>query len=100
MTFTPPSGEELAAIAERYGLGLDSQDIEWYRQLIAGAMTSYGVVERLYKARLTEPPASSIMASSAETESASLSTSTPSQSKITSSGVTAGSSGLQSLPAR
>jgi amidase len=57
VTFTPPSGEELAAIAERYGLGLDSRDVEWYRELIAGAMTSYGVVERLYKARLTEPPA-------------------------------------------
>ena len=56
MTFTPPSGEELAAIAERYGLGLGARDVAWYRDLIAGAVTSYDVVERLYAARLAEPP--------------------------------------------
>jgi amidase len=54
VTVTPPSGAELAAIADRYGLG--PRDIEWYRELIAGALTSYDVVERLYQARLPEPP--------------------------------------------
>jgi amidase len=59
VTFTPPSGAELAAIAQRYGLGLGAPDVEWYRELIAGAVTSYDVVERLYAARtlrLGEPP--------------------------------------------
>jgi amidase len=56
VTVTPPSDEELAAIAQRYGLGLGPRDIEWYRELITGALTSYDVVERLYQARLAEPP--------------------------------------------
>jgi amidase len=56
VTVTPPSGEELAAIAQRYRLGLGPQDIEWYRELIAGALTSYDVVERLYAQRLPAPP--------------------------------------------
>ncbi len=57
MTVRPPSGEELAAIADRYGLGLGPGDIEWFRELITGALASYDVVERLYAARLPEPPA-------------------------------------------
>jgi amidase len=57
VTVTPPSVEELAAIADRYGLGLGPRDIGWFRELIAGALSSYDVVERLYAARLPEPPA-------------------------------------------
>jgi amidase len=57
VTVTPPSAEELAAIADRYGLGLDRDDIDWFRELITGALPSYDVVERLYAARLPEPPA-------------------------------------------
>ena len=60
MAVTPPSDSELAAIAERYGLGLGPADIAGYRELIAGALTSYDEVERLYAARAPElPPARS-----------------------------------------
>ena len=57
MTLTPPSNDELAAIADRYRLGLSPQDIEQYQVLISGALTSYDVVERRYSERLPEPPA-------------------------------------------
>ena len=53
MTVTPPSVEELAAIADRYGLGLRPRDIGWFRELVAGALSSYDVVERLYAASVT-----------------------------------------------
>lgn len=56
MAVTPPSDDDIAAIADRYGLGLSQQDIADYRELIAGALTSYDVVERLYAARLPTPP--------------------------------------------
>jgi amidase len=56
MAFTPPTSDELAAIAERYRLGLDSADIEQFRAIIAGAAASYDEVERLYAARRPEPP--------------------------------------------
>ena len=55
--FTPPSNDDIAAIANRYGLGLGPRDVEEFRELIAGALTSYDVVERLYQARVPEPPA-------------------------------------------
>jgi amidase len=35
---TPPSNEEIAAIAERYGLGLGPRDLGEYRELIVGAL--------------------------------------------------------------
>jgi amidase len=57
VTVPPPSAEELTAIASRYGLELGRDDIEWFRELIAGAVTSYDVVERLYAASRPEPPA-------------------------------------------
>jgi len=47
---TPPSNDQVAAIADRYGLGLAPGDVEEFRELIAGALTSYDVVERLYQA--------------------------------------------------
>jgi amidase len=56
---TPPSNDQIAAIADRYGLGLAPGDVEEFRELIAGAVTSYDVVERLYqasRARLPVPP--------------------------------------------
>jgi amidase len=56
---TPPSNDQIAAIADRYGLGLAPGDVEEFRGLIAGAVTSYDVVERLYqasRARLPLPP--------------------------------------------
>jgi amidase len=56
MAVTPPSDDDIAAIADRYGLGLGPRDVEEYRELIAGALTSYDVVERLYAARVPERP--------------------------------------------
>ena len=50
MPVTPPSNDQVAAIADRYGLGLAPGDVEEFRELIAGALTSYDVVERLYQA--------------------------------------------------
>src|SRR6516165_11916833 len=57
VTITPPSNDDLAAIADRYGLGLSPQDIEEFQVLIGGALTSYDVVESRYSERLPEPPA-------------------------------------------
>lgn len=57
---TPPSNDDIAAIADRYGLGLGPEDVENFRELIGGALTSYDVVEQLYRAsraRAPEPPA-------------------------------------------
>jgi low temperature requirement protein LtrA len=57
---TPPSQEDIAAIASRYGLGLGPRDVAELRALIAGALASYDVVERLHaqrQARAPEPPA-------------------------------------------
>ena len=56
MPITPPSDEDVAAIADRYGLGLSRQDVAEFRELITGALTSYDVVERLHAQRLTAPP--------------------------------------------
>lgn len=57
MTITPPSADDIAAIADRYRLGLSPHDVESFRALLGGALTSYDEVERLYLARLPKPPA-------------------------------------------
>jgi len=60
MPVPPPSDDDIAAIASRYGLGLSPRNVAEYRELIAGALPSYEVVERLYQARQArapEPPA-------------------------------------------
>lgn len=57
MAVTPPTNDEVSAIADRYGLGLGPREVADYRELIAGALTSYDVVERLYAASVPEPPA-------------------------------------------
>ncbi len=60
MPVTPPSDDDIAAIADRYGLGLGPQDVAVFRELITRSATSYDVVERLYQesqARLPGPPA-------------------------------------------
>jgi amidase len=56
MALTPPTNEDLAAIADRYRLGLGPGDIEQFREIIAGAVASYDEVERLYEASRPEPP--------------------------------------------
>jgi len=56
MAITPPTGDDLAQIAERYGFGLSGQDVESFRIIIGGALPSYDAVERLYTASRPEPP--------------------------------------------
>jgi amidase len=56
MSFTPPTHDDLAAIAERYRLRLASGDIEQFRAVIVGAAASYDEVERLYAASLPKAP--------------------------------------------
>ena len=57
MAIPPPSSDDVAAIADRYRLGLNAADVAAFRELITGALTSYDAVERLYSERLPEPPA-------------------------------------------
>ena len=57
MPVTPPSRDDIAAIAARYGLGVSPRDAENFRAMAAGALASYDTVERLYAASLPEPPA-------------------------------------------
>ena len=59
MAITPPTSDDIAAIADRYRFRLNSRDIESFRVLMTGALASYDVVERLYQARLSEPPSRS-----------------------------------------
>jgi amidase len=54
---TPPSDDDIAALADRYGLGLRPADLGNWSALIAGALTSYDAVERLYQASLAREPA-------------------------------------------
>jgi amidase len=56
MATTPPTGEEVARIAGRYGFNLTPQDVEEFRTLIAGALASYDAVERLYEAHAPKAP--------------------------------------------
>ena len=52
----PPSDQDLARIAARYGFPLSAGDLESFRGLVTGALQSYDAVRRLYEARLPEPP--------------------------------------------
>jgi amidase len=54
---TPPSKDDIAAIADRYGLGLGPGDVDEFHSLAAGAFDAYDAVERLYAARRPVPPA-------------------------------------------
>ena len=56
MAATPPTAEEVAAIADRYRFGLGPRDAEEFREIIAGALASYDAVERLYQERLPAAP--------------------------------------------
>jgi amidase len=55
----PPSKDDIAAIADRYGLALGPEGVEEYHGLAAGAFAAYDAVERLYAATVPEPPARS-----------------------------------------
>jgi amidase len=56
MPLTPPTNDDLAAIAERYQFGLGAPDIESFRVLVTGALASYDTVERLYLATVPDAP--------------------------------------------
>jgi amidase len=56
MTIARPTSDDLAKIAERYGLRLSPQDVESFRVLVTGALASYDEVERLYAASAPAPP--------------------------------------------
>src|SRR6516164_260698 len=56
MGITPPTNDDLGQIASHYRFGLSPQDVESFRVLITGALASYDAVERMYRARLSEPP--------------------------------------------
>ena len=56
MAVTPPSHDDLAQIAERYGFRLNAQDVEEFRAVITGALASYDAVERCTRRTSPEPP--------------------------------------------
>jgi amidase len=56
MAITPPTSDDVAEIADRYGFGLSAQDVETFRAVIAGSLASYEAVERMYAARLPAMP--------------------------------------------
>jgi len=56
MAIPPPSSDDLAGIAGQYGIRLSPGDLESFRGLVTGALGSYDAVQRLYEARLPEPP--------------------------------------------
>jgi len=53
---TPPSKYQIARSRTGYGLGMAPGEVEEFRELIAGAVTSYDVVERLYQASRARLP--------------------------------------------
>ncbi|MGE5135428.1 MAG: amidase [Gemmatimonadota bacterium] len=57
MPITPPTGDDLARIAQRYGFHLDARDLASFQGLASGLLASYSEVERLYEASLPQPPA-------------------------------------------
>ncbi len=52
-----PSHDELAGIAEHYGLGLSAKDIDEFAEPVGGVLSSWDAVERLY-ARVAPRPRS------------------------------------------
>ena len=56
MVIPPPTSDDLAKIAERYGLRLDADDVESFRALVTRSLRSHDAVEQLYAASRPEPP--------------------------------------------
>jgi amidase len=52
----PPSSDDLAKIAERYGLRLGASDVESFRVMVTRSLRSHDAVEQLYAASKPEPP--------------------------------------------
>jgi amidase len=56
MPIVPPTSDDLARIAERYGIPAGPGDLESYRALAAGLLASYDEVERRYAESLPPRP--------------------------------------------
>ncbi|HZD66409.1 MAG TPA: amidase [Acidimicrobiales bacterium] len=56
MPLTPPTGDDLAAIATRYGLHLSPGDLASFAGLLEATIPSYDEVERLYQETAPTPP--------------------------------------------
>jgi len=56
MAIPPPSSDDLAAIAARYSLRLSADDVESFRPLVTRSLRSHDAVQRLYQARIPDPP--------------------------------------------
>ena len=56
MPVTPPTDEDLARIAARYGFDVTDADLRSFGALAGGLMASYDEVERLYEAIRPTPP--------------------------------------------
>jgi amidase len=56
MTIRPPDEAELAAVAERYGLGLSGADIASFAPFATGLLSSWTAVEELYARIAPTPP--------------------------------------------
>ena len=57
MTIRPPDETDLAAVAERYGLGLSAADITAFAPFATGLLDSWTAVEELYDRTAPAPPA-------------------------------------------
>ncbi len=51
-----PDSTALAAVAQRYGLGLDAADLEQFGPMVAGLLASWDAVEELYHASAPAMP--------------------------------------------
>ncbi|MGH9133047.1 MAG: amidase, partial [Ilumatobacteraceae bacterium] len=56
MTIRPPDEADLAAVAERYGLGLSAADITSFAPFASGLLESWTAVEELYGRTAPAPP--------------------------------------------
>jgi amidase len=56
MPVQPPDADALAALARRYGLGLDEGDLASFSPLVAGLLGSWDAVEELYAATAPTAP--------------------------------------------
>ena len=56
MPVTPPTHDQLAALAARYRLGLGEEDLASFGPIVAGVLASYDAVEDLYAQIAPQPP--------------------------------------------
>lgn len=56
MPVDPPDSAALAAVARRYGLGLDAADLDQFAPLVTGLLASWDAVAELYAASAPDAP--------------------------------------------